>query len=88
MIHDMTYLSTAIELTPGGSSTIHIYTQIQTIHLHTNTNNTQNTNTNNTQNTNTFNTQNTNTNNTQYNTNNKRRTQITNLEEQLIWKNN
>jgi hypothetical protein len=30
MIHDMTYLLTAIGLTPGGSSIVHIY--IQTIH--------------------------------------------------------
>jgi len=30
MIHDMIYLLTAIGLTPGGSSTIHIYTQ--TVH--------------------------------------------------------
>jgi len=36
--YDMIYLSTAIVLTPGGSSTVHIYTQtvlitqIQTIH--------------------------------------------------------
>jgi len=28
--HDMIYLLTAIALTPGGSSTVHIYTQ--TIH--------------------------------------------------------
>jgi hypothetical protein len=28
--NDMTYLLTAIELTPGGSSTVHIYTE--TIH--------------------------------------------------------
>ena len=38
-MYDMIYLSTAIGLTPGGSSTVHIYTQtvhrttqIQTIH--------------------------------------------------------
>ena len=30
MIYDMIYLLTAIGLTPGGSSTVHIYTQ--TIH--------------------------------------------------------
>jgi len=30
MIHDMIYLLTAIGLAPGGSSTVHIYTQ--TIH--------------------------------------------------------
>ena len=30
MIYDMVYLLTAIGLTPGGSSTVHIYTQ--TIH--------------------------------------------------------
>jgi len=30
MIHDMIYLFAAIGLTPGGSSTVHIYTQ--TIH--------------------------------------------------------
>jgi len=30
MIYDMVYLLTAIELTPGGSSTVHIYTQ--TVH--------------------------------------------------------
>ena len=29
-IHDMIYLLTAVGLTPGGSSTVHIYTQ--TIH--------------------------------------------------------
>ena len=27
MIHDMIYLLTAVGLTPGGSSTVHIYTQ-------------------------------------------------------------
>ena len=27
MIYDMTYLLTAIGLSPGGSSTVHIYTQ-------------------------------------------------------------
>ena len=30
MIYDMIYLLTAIGLTPGGSSTVHIYTQ--TVH--------------------------------------------------------
>jgi len=30
MRHDMIYLLTSIELTPGGSGTVHIYTQ--TIH--------------------------------------------------------
>jgi len=30
ILHDMIYLSTAIGLTPGGSSSIHIYTQ--TVH--------------------------------------------------------
>jgi len=30
MIYDMIYLLTAVGLTPGGSSTVHIYTQ--TIH--------------------------------------------------------
>ena len=30
MIYDVIYLSTAVGLTPGGSSTVHIYTQ--TIH--------------------------------------------------------
>ena len=30
LIYDMIYLSTAIGLTPGGSSTVHIYTQ--TVH--------------------------------------------------------
>jgi hypothetical protein len=32
-LYDMIYLSTAIGLTPGGSSTVHIYTQ--TIHRQT-----------------------------------------------------
>jgi len=42
-ICDMIYLSTAIGLTPGGSSTVHIYTQ--TIHI-TTKNNIENTNNN------------------------------------------
>ena len=29
-IYDMTYLLTAIGLTPGGNSTVHIYTQTNT----------------------------------------------------------
>jgi hypothetical protein len=40
MIYDMIYLLTAIGLPPGGSSTVHIYTQ--PIHRTTQTNNTQN----------------------------------------------
>jgi len=28
MIYDMKYLLTAIRLTPGGSSAVHIYTQV------------------------------------------------------------
>jgi hypothetical protein len=41
MIFDMIYLSTAIGLTPGGSSTVHIYTQTpggsSTVHIYTQT---------------------------------------------------
>ena len=43
MVHDTIYLSTAIGLTHGGSSTVHIYTQ--TIHR-TTQNNIENTNNN------------------------------------------
>ena len=34
MIYDLIYLLTAVGLTPGGSSTVHIYTHT---HTHTNT---------------------------------------------------
>ena len=32
MIYDMIYLLTAFGLTPGGSSTVHIYTQTAPVH--------------------------------------------------------
>jgi len=39
-VYDMIYLFTGIGLTPGGSSTVHIY--IQTVHRTTQKQNTQN----------------------------------------------